>query len=91
MTGQRCTWLKAAVLGLAATVLLALPALAGFREEIARDLEAKSATLVAPVGEEWLIDLDAAAGIQAGDLFAVTAKGAPVIHPVTKQVIGSTR
>ena len=69
--------------------LLALPALASFTDDIARDLGAKTATLVAPAGNEWLIDLDAASGVQIGDLFVVAAKGTPVIHPVTKKVIGS--
>lgn len=68
---------------------LTLPAFAGFKEDVARDLGVKTATLVAPAGSEWLIDLDAASGVQAGDLFAVVAKGAPVVHPVTRKVIGS--
>lgn len=71
--------------------LLVLPAvaLAGFQEEVARDLGVKNAILVAPAGGEWLIDLDAAAGVQVGDLLSVVSKGAPVVHPVTRQVIGS--
>lgn len=70
-------------------LLLTLPAFAGFKEDVARDLGAKSATLVAPAGAEWLLDIDAGAGVQVGDLFVVVSKGAPVVHPVTKQVIGS--
>lgn len=89
MINCRSGWMKTAVLVLAATLLLALPAYAGFKEDVASDLGAKSATLVAPAGNEWLIDLDAASGVQAGDLFAVVTKGSPVVHPVTKKVIGS--
>jgi hypothetical protein len=70
-------------------MLFALPAMAGFQEDVARDLGVKTATLVAPAGSEWLLDLDSASGVQAGDLFAVISKGSPVVHPVTKQVIGS--
>lgn len=70
-------------------ILFTLPAFAGFQEDVARDLGEKTATLVAPAGSEWLIDLDAASGVQAGDLFAVITKGSPVVHPVTKKVIGS--
>lgn len=88
MIDYRSGWMKTAVLALAAT-LLALPALADFKEEVARDLGVKNAVLVAPAGSEWLIDLDASSGVQAGDLFAVVAKGTPVVHPVTKKVIGS--
>ncbi len=72
-----------------ATLFFVLPALAGFKEEVARDLGVKSTVLVAPAGNEWLIDLDASSGVQVGDLFAVLAKGTPVVHPVTKKVIGS--
>ncbi|MDT8441578.1 MAG: VCBS repeat-containing protein, partial [Desulfuromonadales bacterium] len=80
---------KLSLLALVLTVLYAFPALADFREDLARDLGIKTATLVTPAGSEWLIDLDAAAGIQTGDLFAVIAKGAPIIHPVSKDVIGT--
>ena len=89
MINHRSTWMKTVVLALAATLLCALPALASFQEQVARDLGAKVTTLVAPAGNEWLIDVDAAAGIQTGDLFTVMSKGAPVIHPVSKQVIGT--
>ena len=89
MIDYRSAWMKTVVLILAATVLLALPALAGFQEDVARDLGVKTATLVAPAGSEWLLDLDAASGVQAGDLFVIITKGAPVVHPVTKKVIGS--
>ena len=89
MIDRRPGGIKTSVLALAATLLLALPALAAFQDDIARDLGAKTATLVAPAGNEWLIDLDAASGVQIGDLFVVAAKGTPVIHPVTKKVIGS--
>lgn len=83
-------WMKTVVLALVAT-LLALPALAGFKEDVARDLGPKSASLVAPApnGSEWLIDADASAGVQAGDLFSVIVKGAPVVNPVTRQTIGN--
>lgn len=89
MINHRFAWMKIVVLALAATLLCALPTLASFPEQVARDLGAKTATLVAPAGSEWLIDLDATAGIQTGDLFTVMTKGAPVIHPVSKQVIGT--
>ncbi len=89
MINDRSGWMKTAVLVLTMTVLFTLPALAGFQEDVARDLGVKTATLVAPAGSEWLLDLDAASGVQAGDLFAVISKGSPVVHPVTKKVIGS--
>ncbi len=83
-------WMKTAVLALAAT-LCAIPAIANFKEDVARDLGPKSASLIAPApsGSEWLIDADASQGVQTGDLFSVIIKGAPVVNPITKQTIGN--
>ncbi|TYO99212.1 VCBS repeat protein [Geothermobacter ehrlichii] len=44
--------------------------------------------VVMRVGDEYLIDRDATQGVQAGDLFAVVKPGAPVVHPVTGEIIG---
>jgi hypothetical protein len=83
--------MKAAAFAFAVSLLFALPVFAGFADDLARDLGPKTATLVAPAptGGEWLIDLDATAGVQTGDLFAVIVKGAPIVHPTTKQTIGN--
>jgi hypothetical protein len=91
MTGRNFGWIKTTALIGAAVLLFALPAFAGFEEDVARDLAPKTATLIspAPVGGEWLIDVDAVQGVQTGDLFAVILKGAPIVHPVTKQTIGN--
>jgi hypothetical protein len=91
MMNDRSGSMKIAALALAASLLFALPALAGFKEDVARDLGARTASLIAPAptGEEWLIDADANAGVQTGDLFAVIVKGAPVVNPLTKKTIGN--
>jgi|GEM_PF-828042 len=83
--------MKYMALILAASLLCALPAFAGFKEDVARDLGPKNASLIAPAptGAEWLIDADASQGVQAGDLFSVIVKGAPVVNPVTKKTIGN--
>ncbi|TLM64240.1 MAG: VCBS repeat-containing protein [Deltaproteobacteria bacterium] len=91
MLCNRTGWLKVPLLLWVVLVLSALPAVAGFEAEVARDLGPKVATLVAPAptAGEWLIDADAAQGVQTGDLFAVVLKGAPIVHPVTKQTLGN--
>ncbi len=41
------------------------------------------------VGNEYLIDLDASKGLAPGDLVSVVEPGEKIIHPVTKEVLGS--
>ena len=91
MIDQWADSMKGISLILAASLLLALPAFAGFKEDVARDLGSKTASLIAPAptGSEWLIDVDASTGVQAGDLFSVIVKGSPVVNPVTKKTIGN--
>lgn len=91
MMCDRSGWTKTVVLILVATMLFALPAFAGFEEDVARDLGPKTATLISPAPSvgEWLIDADASQGVQTGDLFAVILKGAPIVHPVTRQTLGN--
>jgi hypothetical protein len=84
----RCKSLLPLVLCL--TLLLPAAALAaGLAEEVARDFQPVAGFLVMPMGEEFLIDLDAAKGIREGDLFAVVKTGGKVVHPVTKEVLGT--
>ena len=40
-------------------------------------------------GNEYIIDLDSAQGVAAGDLFSVVTKGGNIVHPVTKKIIGT--
>ncbi len=77
-------------LTLALILILAptVPVWAGFIQKISADMTVKSAYLVAAVEDMWLIDADAKAGVQVGDLFTVIHKGEPIIHPVTKETIG---
>jgi hypothetical protein len=80
---------KRLLLVAALTLVTAVSSWAGFEEEVAKDLAVKSAYLVAPVGQLWLIDIDAKQGVQTGDLFTVVERGAPIVHPVTGDVIGT--
>jgi hypothetical protein len=56
---------------------------------IATDLAPRSGYLVRPAGDEYLIDLDARQQVAVGDLFSVVTPGEPVVHPVTKALLGS--
>ena len=77
-----------AVVLLAATTMLPLTASALY-DELVRDFKPVSGIVIMPIKNEFLIDLDASRGITVGDVFAVVQPGEPIIHPETKQVIGS--
>ncbi|MGK2944911.1 MAG: FG-GAP repeat domain-containing protein [Desulfuromonadales bacterium] len=54
-----------------------------------QDFKPLTASLVMPLGSDWIIDQDATQGVKSGDLFSVVDRGKPVVHPVTKEVLGS--
>ena len=56
---------------------------------IVTDLAPRSGYLVRPAGDEYLIDLDARQQVAVGDVFSVVTPGEPVVHPVTKALLGS--
>lgn len=56
---------------------------------IAKDFKPLSGIIIMPVQDEYLIDLDAGKGVAVGDLFSVVKPGEKVIHPVTREVLGS--
>jgi hypothetical protein len=62
---------------------------AGVVEDVARDFSPLSGVVIMPAGDEFLIDLDASQGVTVGDLFSVVRPGEKVIHPVTKEILGS--
>lgn len=57
--------------------------------QIAKDFSLVSGYVVMATGNEYIIDLDSAQGVAAGDLFSVVTKGGNIVHPVTKKIIGS--
>lgn len=79
------------VVGLAALFLVLLATVAGAAviDEIAKDFKPLSGYIIMPVQGEFLIDLDASKRVAVGDLFSVVKPGEKVIHPVTKEVLGS--
>lgn len=57
--------------------------------QIAKDFSSVSGYVVMTTGNEYIIDLDSAQGVAAGDLFSVVTKGGNIVHPVTQKIIGS--
>jgi len=57
--------------------------------QIAKDFSSLSGYVVMATGNEYIIDLDSAQGVGAGDLFSVVTKGGNIVHPVTKEIIGT--
>ncbi len=77
---------------LVCTLLIALPGFALAEIDLDRvqdDFKSVSGYLVMPVGQEFLVDLDAASGVRTGDLLSVVVPGEKVFHPVTKEVLGT--
>jgi len=58
-------------------------------EEMAEDLRPAAGYLVMPLDGEYLIDLDVSHGLRVGDLLSVVEPGENIVHPITKEVIGS--
>lgn len=65
------------------------PALAGVAEDVARDLKPGAGVLIMPADGEYLVDLDASRGVRVGDLLAVVTPGEKVVHPVTRELLGT--
>ena len=70
-------------------VTLAGSALARDLAQLELDFAPRTGCVVLSIGNEFLVDLDADQGLTAGDLLAVVEQGGDVIHPVTKEVIGT--
>jgi hypothetical protein len=70
-------------------VLLPATVLAALSPDVADDFTPVRAALVMPQGSEWIIDQDASAGVRSGDLFSVVMKGKPIVHPQTREIIGT--
>jgi hypothetical protein len=62
---------------------------AGVAETVREDLRPISGYVVTQQEGDYLVDLDARHGLRVGDLLSVVVKGKEVVHPLTKEVIGS--
>ncbi len=57
---------------------------------VAKDFQPITGTVVGTNQDQVLIDLDAADGIEPGDVFTISEPGQKIIHPKTKKVLGTT-
>ncbi|MCK4501484.1 MAG: VCBS repeat-containing protein [Desulfuromonadales bacterium] len=64
-------------------------ALAEIPAQLKNDFAPISGTIIMPIGEEFLVDLDASANLQEGDILTLIMPGEKVIHPDTKEVLGT--
>lgn len=79
------------IIKLALLLLLCLPmsALAELPDQIKKDFAPVSGLIIMPIGEEYLVDLDATVNLHEGDILSLVSPGENVIHPVTKEVLGT--
>ena len=66
-----------------------LTALAELPEDVAADFSVLSGTVVMPINDEYIVDLDDRNNLNIGDILTVVAPGKKIIHPETGKVIGS--
>ncbi|KAB0667593.1 VCBS repeat-containing protein [Oryzomonas japonica] len=66
-----------------------LNASAAVNEALVRDFAPVSGYVVQPAGSEFIIDLDARQQIAVGDIFSVVTPGEKIVHPVTREVLGT--
>ena len=66
-----------------------LTSLAEIPEQLKQDFAPISGTIIMPIGEEYLVDLDASVNLQEGDILTLVMMGEKVIHPDTKEVLGT--
>lgn len=58
-------------------------------DQLQKDLATVRGHVIMPVGEEYLIDLDASTTLNEGDIVTLMAPGEKIIHPISKEVIGT--
>ena len=57
--------------------------------QLKKDFSSLSGLVIMPVGNEYLIDLDATSGLSEGDILTFVSPGEKIIHPISKEVLGS--
>ena len=48
-----------------------------------------SGSIIIPIADEYLIDIDASAKLQIGDILTLVTPGEKVLHPITQEVLGT--
>lgn len=69
--------------------LLPYHAQAELPQQIKDDFAPLTGVVIMPVGDQYLIDLDATSGLNEGDILSLTVPGEKVVHPVTKEILGT--
>ncbi len=66
-----------------------LTSLAEIPEQLKNDFSQINGTIIMPIGEKYLVDLDASVNLREGDILTLISPGEKVIHPETKEVLGT--
>lgn len=77
------------ILLLILSISLPLQALAILPDQVKNDFSTISGTIIMPIGEQFLVDMDASSGLQEGDILTLVGTGEQIIHPVTGEIIGA--
>jgi phenylacetate-coenzyme A ligase PaaK-like adenylate-forming protein len=56
---------------------------------IKKDFSPISGIIIMPVGDKYLVDLDASSSLKEGDILTLVMPGEKIIHPVTQKLIGT--
>ncbi|MDD2557531.1 MAG: hypothetical protein PHH87_04475 [Desulfuromonas sp.] len=90
MKNFRFAGLAALVMLLVTTVFAYATAHATVMEQVEKDFAPVAGIVVMAAGADtYIIDLDGSSGLVVGDLLAVVEEGAPIVHPVTKKILGT--
>ncbi len=71
-------------------LLLLLPtfALAQLPDQLRHDFAPVDGIILMPMGESYLVDLDADQNLRPGDILSVMSPGETIIHPETRDIVG---
>ena len=84
--------MKRILIYFSALILICVSTTVSFAElpqQIQQDFAPLAGLVIMPIGDEYLIDLDVTSGIQQGDILTLISEGEKVIHPVTKEILGT--
>ncbi len=76
-------------LSLLLVLLFPLSSVAELPKQMEDDFAAVSGYIIMPIGDEFLVDLDASSNLHEGDILTLIVPGEKVIHPITKEILGT--
>ena len=71
------------------SVIIAVSGKAAVLDDVVKDFKPVVGYVIKVVGGNCIVDVDKSRGITTGDLFSVIKPGEKLIHPVTKEIIGT--